>query len=805
MTMTRSKRLLFGFAGTFIFLLIMAVIVVKVVFTKARILALLTPQIERVIDRPVSIADASITIWNGIGVRLEGLSVGNAPGFSNEPMVTVGTLDIKARFWPLLSGKVVVDRIVLDEPFALVEYNSSGESNFDNLVKEDAAADSVPASEGQQRLTVGLLIINDARLSLRDQRSGRWVDLYGADAETRLDAADPLVSKFSSKIVFDSLLMLQEDRKFAVRAGKPSIFADGSWNKSSRTLTIDTSAVEWWGAKLTSAGQIRFLPSLYEIGFNSRLGSVKVEELIREIDPAFPLPKLKELKAFMSGNIEARLVWPLPENAVPDWQGRFELVDVKWPLPQTDALVTIPRVEIRGSDRSVSWSAPGGQITGGTFSTSGTIDQLFIGEETFSARLQASMPLEGTKGLLPEAWRSALAGALDLDVSGFGSVDHWQDMHLNGRVFSDRVVWTDADWDFDSVSAALDCRLTGHGAQLSRCDWIAGDSRGALTGKIENILPAILSDFTSPDIPHGEFSLVSPYLNLDRLIGEDAEAEPGTAGEGGVASDDIPLLSLTGELTADTLIYNGMTISAASAPFVYRDRVFSLSPISGQVYGGSLGGRLDWNLNTWPRPGFFTSLSADGIEANDFFSRYLGWAGGVFGQILVSGEFSGQGRTATQILPTLLAQGKIDLSGARLESAPLLTQVGRSLGLAGLDRPRTLKDLRLPFRIENGRIITDDISVNWDDVNYAGRGSFGLDQSLSYSVTAKSNSDRAPRIVQGVGMKFSVAGTITSPAVSIDAAGTARDVLDNVVDQAKDTLQKTLEQKLKDFFPPRKP
>lgn len=804
MTMTRPRRLLLGIVGTLLFLLVMAVVVVKVVFTKARILALLTPQIERVIDRPVTIADAGITLWNGIGVRLEGLSVGNAAGFSNEPMVNVGTLDIKARFWPLLSGKVVIDRIVIEEPFVLLEYNSDGLSNFENLVKEGAAPDSVPAADGQQRLTVGMLIIREARLSLRDKRSGRWVDLYGADSETQLDATDPSVAKFVTSVVFDSLMMFQEERRFAIRAGNPTLFAEGSWSKSSRTLTIDSSVVEWWGAKLTSAGQVRFLPSIYEIGFDARLGSVRVEELIREVDSAFPIPKFADLKAIMSGNIEARLIWPMPDNTVPDWQGRFELVDVNWPLPQTGAVVTIPRVEIRGSERSVSWSAPGGQITGGTFSTSGTIDQLFIGNETFSARLQANMPLEGTKGLLPEAWRSALAGSLDLDINGFGTIDQWQSMHLNGRIYSDRLVITDADWDFDSVSFALDCRLTGHGAQLSRCEWIAGDSRGALTGKIEGIIPASLSDFNTPDIPHGEFSLICPYLNLDRIIGGDIETATGSVGDPTTAGNDIPLVSITGELTADTLIYNGLTVSAASSPFTYRDRVFSLSPMSGQVYGGTLGGRLDWNLNTWPRPEFFTSVSVDGIESNDFFSRYLGWTGGVYGAIALSGEFSGQGRTASQILPTLLANGRIDLSSARLESAPLLAKVGSAIGLSGLDRPRSLRDLRLPFRIENGRIITDDIRVTWDDVNYSGRGSFGIDQSLAYSVTARSNSDRAPGIVQGVGLKFSVAGTVASPSVRIDAAGTASDILDNAADQVKDTLQKTLEQKLKDFFPPRK-
>ncbi len=802
--MTKSKRIIFGVAGTFLFLLLLAVVVVKVVFTKERVLAMLTPQLERVINRPVTIADAGITFWNGIGVRLDGVSVGNAPGFTNEPMLGIGTLDIKARFWPLLSGKVVIDRIILSSPYALIEFDDEGNSNFEGMLKS-ADSTATPQEEGErQRLLVALILIKDARLAWRDKRAARWIDLYGADAEVEVDASSPEIPSFIAQIVLDSLMVFQEDRRLAVRSGDPSLYLAGSWNRTSRTLTFDSTVTTWWGAKLSADGQIRFLPSVYEVGFNARLGSVRVEELIREMQSALPLEKVAGLTALMSGSFEARFVWPLPENTVPDWQGRFELIDVKWPLPQTGAVVAIPRVEIRGAERSVSWSAGAGQITGGTFSTSGTIDQLFIGDETFSARVAANMPLEGTQGLFPEKWRSSLSGTLDIDLSGFGSIEHWEELNVNGRIKSDRLTLTVADWEIDTISAIIDCQLAGHGLRLSRCEWTAGDSRGLLSGSIENLLPAALSGFTTPDIPHGQFDLVCPFLNLDRIIGEEnsvdsagaATQEPG---------EKMPLLAINGNLTADTLIYNGLTITAAQSPYVYKDRVLSLSPISGQVFGGTIDGRLDWNLNTWPQPEFFTSIGASGIESNDFFLRYLGWAGGVYGQMSMSGEFSGKGRVAAQILPTLLARGRIDLSSARLESAPLLTQVGARLGISGLDRPRSLRDLRLPFRVENGRVIPDEVHVTWDDVTYAAQGSFGLDQTLAYRVTATAANDRAPRIVQGVGMRFVVGGTVTEPDVRLDASGTASGIIENVIQETKDTLQKALDQKLKDFLNPRKP
>ncbi len=800
--MTRPKRLLVGTVGILLFLTVLAVTVVKVVFTKERILAILTPQLERFINRPVTIADAGITFWGGIGILLEGITVGNAPGFSRDPMISIGSIEIKARFWPLLTGHAVIDRVVIADPLVTVEFDASGKSNFSEIAKSDAHSDTL-TSASDQRFTFGALIIDNARLLWRDRATARWMDLYGGSAEIEFNASNPQIPAFAATIVFDSLQILQGQRKFAVRAGNPYLYAAGSWNKPARTLSFDSTVVAWWGAKLTSKGQVRFLPSLYEVGFNSRLASVQVSELIREIDSAIPLPKFAELKAVMSGNFEARFVWPLPDNAVPDWQGRFELVDLRWPLPKTGATVTIPRVEIRGSDRSVSWSAPGGQITGGTFSSAGTIDQLFVGEETFSARVQANMPLEGTRGLLPDDWGSTLSGILDLDITGFGSIDDWKKMHINGRIVSDQLKIVNDAWDYDSLMIGLDCRLTGHGAQISRCDLTAGRSRGSITGRIENIIPSALSDFSLPDVPHGQFELIAQFLDLDQLVGGENDGKPSILDS--IAAGDIPLLSLTGNVTADTVIYNKLPMLAVQSPFTYRDRVFSLSQAAGKVYGGSFNGRLIWNLNLWPEPEFFTSLSAESIEANDFFSRYFGWAGGVFGMMSISGEFSGRGKSAESILPTLLAQGRVDLSSTRLESAPLLAHIGRAIGISGLDRPRSLRDIRLPFRVESGRVITDEIRVTWDDVNYTAAGSFGLDWSLAYRVQAKPASDRAPRVVQGTGLRFSVAGTVTEPAVTIDIAGSTRDILDNALNQARDTLKQTLDQKLQNLMNPRKP
>jgi hypothetical protein len=800
--MTRPTRLTVSIVGMIVVLALLAVITIKVVFTKERVLAMLEPQIQRMIKRPVNIADAGISLWGGIGVRLAGVTVGNREGFGPDPMASVDEIDVKARFWPLLFGRVEVDRVIIEAPSLLLEFNRAGEANYEGMTETAARPDT--ATAGTPPVSIGKLIVTEGHFSLRDQQTGRWLDLYGIKSEAGIGFTATHTTKFAATIAFDSLLLLLGERHLAVRAGHPSLYAAGSWEKPTSTLRLDSTVVEWWGAQLAAAGVIRFETSLKEISANAKLASVPVDKIIAEIQNVFPLPTLKEFAADMEGDVEARFVWPLPEGAAPEWQGRFELTSVRWKLPQSGTVFTIPRVEVRGNDRSVSWSAAAGQNTGGTFSTAGTIDQLFTPDKTFSGRVNATLPLEGVRGFLPESWRMTLGGSLDLDLSAFGVIDNWRDLRLNGRIASDRLLLASHDWDMDSASVGMECKLNGHDLELTRCDWIVGDSRGGAHGKIEGILPAVLNNFDVPDVPRGEVDLVCQYVNLDRLIGDEKTTASDTIYIPGQNSP-VPLLAINGQLTADTVIYNGLTISAASAPFEYKDRVLTLSPIDGSVFGGTAGGTLEWNLNEWPSPTFVASVRADSIEINDFLSRYLGWAGGLLGSTSFDGRFAGRGRVAAQIVPTLVADGHLDMPSGQLQSTPLLAAIGDKLGVAGLDQPRTLRDFHLPFRIDAGRVFTDDLRLPADNATVTARGSFGLDGSLAYTIAVRANSDRGVLGLQGDGVRVSLTGTPLAPTISVDAAGTASGILDNVVKQSRDSLKQSLDNALKDLLNRRKP
>ena len=82
------------------------------------------------------IADIGLVLWPPLGVRLEGVSLGNSaePGFSQEPMIEIGAFELKVNTWDLIAARTVnVERIIIKNPSILHEIDSDGRTNLDDL------------------------------------------------------------------------------------------------------------------------------------------------------------------------------------------------------------------------------------------------------------------------------------------------------------------------------------------------------------------------------------------------------------------------------------------------------------------------------------------------------------------------------------------------------------------------------------------------------------------------------------------------------------------------------------------------
>ncbi|MFA6316370.1 MAG: AsmA family protein [Elusimicrobiota bacterium] len=120
-----------------------ATVALKLLLPPEKIKTRIAGEAGRVLGRQIRIKDVSVGLIQGL--RVEGVEVSEKPDFKAGTFASVGSFDFKVQLMPLLSKRVVIDRVVVAEPSARIVKNKDGSFNFSDLVAPEAA-NSKPAN-----------------------------------------------------------------------------------------------------------------------------------------------------------------------------------------------------------------------------------------------------------------------------------------------------------------------------------------------------------------------------------------------------------------------------------------------------------------------------------------------------------------------------------------------------------------------------------------------------------------------------------------------------------------------------------
>ncbi len=125
--------------------------------------------------------EIGVSVFPWLGVEIGATSLGNAPGFGDEPFASVREAQARAQLMPLLRGEVEVDRVVLKGLVLNLERDAQGRNNWDDLVREpgephearhDGPGDVGAAGRGIAALAIGGLDVEGAQLVWHDRKAG---------------------------------------------------------------------------------------------------------------------------------------------------------------------------------------------------------------------------------------------------------------------------------------------------------------------------------------------------------------------------------------------------------------------------------------------------------------------------------------------------------------------------------------------------------------------------------------------------------------------------------------------------------
>lgn len=133
--------------------------------------------------------DIAMTLFPRLGVRMDDVSLSNAPGFGQAQMLSARHARLEVRILPLLAGSVRFGHLNLDGVVVGLERDATGRTNWGDLT--DRVADDVPAPDrtgapggeepvqdtGSFVLEIAGVSVSESTLTWDDRRSGVSVTL----------------------------------------------------------------------------------------------------------------------------------------------------------------------------------------------------------------------------------------------------------------------------------------------------------------------------------------------------------------------------------------------------------------------------------------------------------------------------------------------------------------------------------------------------------------------------------------------------------------------------------------------------
>ncbi len=132
--MKKFLKWILAIVGIVAVLLVVATIVLPMIIDPNNYKDEITAAVSEKTGRDLTIGgDIKWSVFPSIGLELSDVTLGNADGFGDQPMLDIGEAGISVKFMPLLKRKVEIGEVSMSDVSINLTRKADGENNWDNL------------------------------------------------------------------------------------------------------------------------------------------------------------------------------------------------------------------------------------------------------------------------------------------------------------------------------------------------------------------------------------------------------------------------------------------------------------------------------------------------------------------------------------------------------------------------------------------------------------------------------------------------------------------------------------------------
>lgn len=687
-----------------------------------RVLTLVRAQLAASLRREVRLADVSVRLWPPVRLAGRGFELAETGGFARGAAAKVGSLDLDLDVLPLLFGRLVVRSLTLEQPTLHLVLRADGSTNLDNLLAGAPPSGPVAKTGPPLDLAVRSFAVHGGELLVDDLNTKRRIFL-GFDTRLSLSAAG------GSRIAMKGRTTLSRLALGPLAARGPAdldqalaklvwtIDHDGRFDGERNTLELERLALGFGRARVTLAGTVadpgpRAALELRAKGENLDLG---------EVLGCLAAADARALNGIRGGGraaFDLRVTGRAGPGALPALTGTLSVTGGSFRYPGTPAGVDGLAFTARFAPDRITVDDLRARVAGQPLRAQFAVSRFADPQMRFA--IEGGLDLAALSQLLAPK-DTKLTGRAELSVRGSGRLKDPGSIALDGRAtLANASLESPAlPMKAEAISAVLQFapeRATVRGftarAGQSSFDLDASVTRPlALLGKPGKVAPAGLT-----------FTLKSPYLDLAELL------PPGPGGPLALNAKGGGRVEIA-RLRNRKLDVEDVVANVAIEPGVVGVPSFAL-----RGYGGAVKGSARFGFQDPANPSFAVRGRADTIQVDRFLSAWSPASGIVTGVASTNFELSGAGVRPDQIQRSLTALGLALVADGRL-GGPVMEAIALAARAPALREVR-FRELKLPFRIERGRVLTDSVRFGGRAGEWLVSGLVGFDGALDYAVSA---------------------------------------------------------------------
>ncbi|MBO5787927.1 MAG: AsmA family protein [Bacteroidaceae bacterium] len=726
--------------------------------------------------------------------------------FENDTLLSAGEVTAAVNVMSLFGDEGFdIKKILLDDVSVTALVLPDGCVNWD-VLKDSGEEETEEDGSSPFRIKLQELTIDDFNLVYDDRLGNMYARVKNMDAGCSGDFGSSrtlleLVAGIEALTFSMDGVPFLNSARIAADMNVDADLENSKFTLKENTLELNAikAAVDGWVAMTDKGMDMDLKLNSNEIGFKEILSLIPA--IYTQDFEGLKTDGQAVLSAFAKGSLEG-------DSVVPQFNVDLNVKDAMFQYPSLPAGVSKINIAANISnaggdiDATVVKVAPFSFVMANNpFSVSATLNTP-ISDMQFDVAAKGVLDLGKIKDIYPLE-DMALNGVVNADMSIKGRMsniekEEYEKITASGNVRLNNMLLTIDDMpDIDIKKSLLS--FTPRYLQLDETAINIGGNDITLDSRFENYMGYLLKGTTIK----GNLNVKSNRFNLNDFMSDDSAApeeedeeeeivEPDTAGMSIIrVPENIDFV-----MNADfkELLFDNMTFRNVNGKLDINKGKVDMKNLSLETMGGKIVVNGFYNAPAGIQPEFNASLKLSDIVFAQAYKE-LGVVqkmAPIFGGI--TGAFSGNMKintklddTMSPVLPTLKGSGMLTTKDVSLDGVTVIQNVADILKKPNLKNTR-VKDLKLEFTIEDGRIDTKPFDVKLGEYKMRISGSTGLDQTIDYrgEIAIPESLGQASRLGS---VDMTIGGTFTSPKVKIDLESLAKNA---AKEATKDAVGKLL-------------